>query len=80
MKTRRCEGCGGLNRASGDFCRTCKSAVHHALVRVRQEGLLVDVAGGSWWVWSPAGEVLVLGKDTKRAAVYALAMGEELES
>jgi len=50
----------------------CKSAHHHGHKRVEAEGLLVDMAGGSWWIWSPKGEVLVIGRATKQEAIIAL--------
>lgn len=74
----RCEGCG--NRTEAHYlCRSCKSALHHASKRIDAEGLLVDQAGGSWWVWSAKGEVLVIGKSTKLAAILALHKGEDEE-
>lgn len=73
---KRCEGCRGRTTASGAFCRSCKSARFHALKRIEAEKLLVDTAGGAWWVWSAKGEVLVIGKPTKGAAILALALGE----
>ena len=76
----RCQGCGKSTKASGSYCQTCKSKVHHAHKRIKREGLLVDVVGGSWWVWTAKGKVLVIGKDSKQAAIYALACGEDAES
>lgn len=60
-------------------CRTCKSSLHHAHKRIKAEGLLVDTAGGSWWVWTPKGEVLVIGRNTYFLAVLALGRGELAE-
>jgi len=80
-RSSHCEGCGSRTRASGDFCRSCQSALFHARKRVKREGLLVDTAGGSWWVWDPKGKVLVIGKPDKQAALLALMRGEgEVES
>lgn len=79
-ETGRCEGCGNRTTASGVYCRSCQSKVHHAYKRIEREELLVDVAGGSWWVWTKSGGVLVIGKETKQKAVYALATGEEAEA
>lgn len=78
-KSNQCEGCGG--RTTGPSkCRTCKSKLHHAYKRIETEGLIVDTAGtGAWWVWSKAGEVLVIGKTTRTAAIWALALGEAAE-
>jgi len=72
----RCVGCGIKKRASGSYCQKCKSAVHHAIRRIEDESLIVDTAGGAWWVWTAKGEVLVVGKDTKPDAIYDLAMGD----
>ena len=76
----KCEACGGRTVASAGLCRTCKSALHHAHKRIESEGLLVDTAGGSWWVWTARGEVIVMGKSTKHEAIMALALGEEEEA
>ncbi len=75
-ETGRCEGCGERTKASGPLCRTCQSTLFHAKKRVKKEGLLVDMAGGSWWVWSPKGEVLVIGKPTRADALLALMRGD----
>jgi hypothetical protein len=75
MGKRKCEFCGTKTTSSWDLCRACKSALHHGHKRVEAEGLIVDetVRGaGSWWVWSPKGEVLVLGRTSKRDAIIAL--------
>lgn len=71
----RCEGCGERTRASGSFCRTCQSKLYHAHKRIEREGLIVDKAGSSWWVWDAKGEVLVIGAPSKTAAIEALAFG-----
>jgi hypothetical protein len=44
----------------------------------KDEHLLLDQAGGSWWIWNPRGDVLVSGKPTAAEAVIALAAGEDL--
>ena len=49
---------------------------HHGYKQVREDHLVLDQAGGSWWIWDPRGEVLVAGKPTKDAAVIALAAGD----
>jgi hypothetical protein len=46
-------------------CQACKSAHHHAWKRIRNESLIIDRAGDSWWVWTKSGDVLVLGKKTQ---------------
>lgn len=75
--SKHCEGCGNKTAASGQVCRTCRSHLFHAHKRVSNEKLLVDTAGGSWWVWDPKGEVLVIGKSTKLGALLALMRGED---
>jgi len=75
-QAKRCSGCGERTSAHGDFCRTCQSKLHHAHKRIEREGLIVDKAGGSWWIWDAKGEVLVIGVESKRAAIEALAFGE----
>jgi len=37
---------------------------------------LIDLAGGSWWVWTDKGEVVVIGKSTKQQAFNCLAHGD----
>ena len=46
---------------------------------MREENLLVDQAGGAWWVWDSKGTVLVIGEDSKVKALAALDTGEPLE-
>lgn len=71
-KTSRCEGCGNRCRAYR-LCRTCKSKCFHARKQIEARGLIVDQAGGGWWIWDAKGEVLVIGRDTRIAALLALA-------
>lgn len=71
-RTRACEGC-GARTSRIDFCQGCKSKLFHAGKRVRREALVVDQAGGGWWIWDARGEVLVIGRDSKREAICALA-------
>ena len=49
---------------------------HHGYKQIKDDHLLLDQAGGSWWIWDPRGEVLVSGKPTRDAAVIALAAGD----
>lgn len=77
MTTKRCEGCGERTAASGQLCRTCRSTAFHARKRIEKEGLIVDLAGPSWWIWDKKGEVLVLGKNTRLEAILTLGRGEE---
>lgn len=79
-RSRKCAGCGHRTTASGSYCRGCQSKLFHARKRIANEGLLVDTAGGSWWVWDPKGEVLVIGKDTRLEAIHALAFGDPDET
>jgi hypothetical protein len=75
MATTKCHGCGARTISYTGWCQTCKSKRHHARKRIAGEGLVVDQAGGSWWIWTKDGEVLVSGKRTQAAAITALAMG-----
>lgn len=77
--SKKCSGCGSRTTASSGICQTCKSVAFHARKRIEKEGLLVDQAGTSWWVWDKKGEVLVIGKESKEAAILALGRGEEVE-
>jgi hypothetical protein len=79
----KCGGCGNRTKAY-PLCRTCKFACIRAHKRIDEEGLIVDEAGTtpelfSWWVWSAKGEVLVIGKKSRLAALLALGMGENAE-
>lgn len=73
----KCLGCGSRTSASAGYCQSCKSKRHHAHQRIKKEGLIVEQAGGSWWIWDKKGDVLVMGQPTKVAAINALAFGQE---
>jgi hypothetical protein len=77
MSTRssKCKACGVRTTASAGYCQRCKSLRHRGYRRIRDDQLILDEAGGAWWIWDPRGEVLVAGKPTKDAAVIALATG-----
>jgi hypothetical protein len=77
--SRRCEGCGERTTAAGAFCRTCQRQLGEAKAAVKKQSLLVDQAGGSWWVWSPRGEVLTIGKPTRQSALLSLVRGDDEE-
>ena len=77
-RSSRCKACSARTTASGYFCQRCKSLRHHGLKQIKKEHLLLDQAGGSWWIWNPRGDVLVSGKPTASEAVIALAAGEDL--
>jgi len=62
--------------ASAGYCQRCKSLRHRGYKRLKEENLLLDEAGGAWWIWDPRGDVLVSGKPTKDAAIIALGGGE----
>ena len=79
MSTNHCAVCGTRKAGSSDYCRTHKFAIRRALRRMREENLLVDQAGGAWWVWDSKGTVLVIGEDSKVKALAALDTGEPLE-
>lgn len=68
----KCEYCGERTMGHTGLCRTCKSANHHGHKRVKAENLIVDLAGGSWWIWDPKGRVLIIGQSIKRNAFVAL--------
>ena len=68
--------CSNRTSATAGYCQGCKSKRHHAHRRNTDEGLVVDTVGGAWWIWDASGDVLVLGKDTRAAAVDALAFGD----
>ena len=76
----KCEGCRTPTKGCTGFCRTCKFARQRGLDRIRCESLLLDTAGGSWWVWDPRGEVLVIGRNTKQQAIIALGSGDLVEA
>ena len=78
-----CAGCGKKHGAAGAFCQGaqgrqgCKSKWHHAHKRIKEEELIVDTAGQSWWIWDKKGDVLVMGKPSKFEAIKALAFGDD---
>jgi proteasome lid subunit RPN8/RPN11 len=74
-----CTVCGVRTTAHGGRCRTCKSALFHANKRVKAEGLVVDTAGGAWWIWDAKGDVVVTGKPTRLEALVALQRGDTEE-
>lgn len=71
-----CSGCSERTTASSGVCRTCQSKLFHARKAVDEGKVLLDQAGGAWWVWDRKGNVLVVGKDSKQAAIRALAFGD----
>lgn len=73
----RCKACSVRTSASGGFCQRCKSLRHHGYKQIKDEHLLLDQAGGSWWIWNQRGDVLVAGKPAAADAVIALALGSE---
>jgi hypothetical protein len=72
----KCTACGKRTTATAGRCQRCKSLRHHGYKRVKAENLIVDQAGGAWWIWDARGNVLVAGKPTKDAAVIALGAGD----
>jgi hypothetical protein len=79
MTTRssRCKACGTRTTASAGYCQSCKSKRHHGYKRLKEENLLLDEAGGAWWIWDRRGDVIVSGKPTRDAAIIALGVGED---
>jgi hypothetical protein len=75
----KCLWCGHRTQASAGRCQSCKSKRFHALQRIKDEKLLLDQAGGGWWIWDAKGDVLVTGQPTREQAIFALAHGEELD-
>lgn len=73
----KCKACGTRTSASAGFCQRCKSQKHHGYKRIKKENLILEQAGGSWWIWNSRGDVLVAGKPTAADAVIALAAGTE---
>lgn len=71
----RCAVCGTRITGSSGYCRTHKFAVRRGAQRTRQEGLLLDEAGGAWWVWDPHGNVLVAGVASRAHALVVLDSG-----
>jgi hypothetical protein len=74
----KCVYCAARTISSTGLCQKCKSARHHGFKRIRNEDLIVDEAGGAWWVWTEHGEVLVVGRSTKQDAIVALGRGEQV--
>jgi len=74
-----CKVCGCRKSGSTDYCRTHKFAVRAGARRVHMESLIVDQAGGAWWVWDAKGTVLVIGQDDKARALAILAAGGNVD-
>jgi len=72
----RCKACGTRTTASAGYCQGCKSKRHHGYKRLKEEKLLLDEAGGAWWIWDTRGDVVVIGKPTRDAAILALGGGD----
>lgn len=79
MATRssKCKTCDARTTASAGYCQSCKSKRHRGYKRLKEENLLLDEAGGAWWIWNSRGDVVVAGKPTKDAAIIALAFDED---
>jgi len=75
-RSSKCRACGARTTASAGFCQRCKSLRHHGYKQVKEENLVVDQAGGAWWIWDRRGDVLVAGKPTRDAAIIALGAGD----
>ena len=65
--------------ASAGYCQRCKSLRHHGHKRLKEEKLLLDEAGGAWWVWDARGDVVVAGKPTRDAAIIAIGEGADAD-
>lgn len=79
-RSSQCKTCGARTTSHTGFCQWCKSKRHHGYEQLKEENLVIDQAGGSWWIWDQRGDVLVAGKPTKDAAVIALGAGDVEES
>jgi len=80
MKTTKCEaGCGARTAASGGICRTCQSKRFHARLDVERGNVIVDEIAGGWWIWSKYGEVLLMDKPSRAAAIRAYISGERAD-
>ncbi|HSX22525.1 MAG TPA: hypothetical protein VLE97_07115 [Gaiellaceae bacterium] len=75
-RSSKCIACGARTTASAGYCQRCKSLRHHGYKRIKAEDLILDQAGGSWWIWDRRGDVLVSGKPTAGQAAIALAAGD----
>ncbi len=75
----QCKVCGCRKVGHTDYCRTHKFAVRAGARQVAKEGLIIDLAGGSWWVWDARGIVLVIGQDSKPKALAILAAGGNVD-
>jgi hypothetical protein len=75
-RSSKCKACSARTTASGGYCQRCKSLRHHGYKRIKEENLIVDQAGGAWWIWDARGDVLVAGKPTRDAAILALVLGD----
>lgn len=73
----KCDVCGTRIQGCTGHCRTHKFAIRRAARRVRAESLVVEQAGGAWWVWDAKGNTLVIGQDSKVKALAALDLGDE---
>ena len=76
-RSTRCKACEARTTASAGYCQRCKSLRHHGYKRLKEEHLILDEAGGAWWIWDQRGEVIVSGKPTKEAAIIALGGGAD---
>ena len=72
-----CKACRTRTTASAGYCQGCKSKRHHGYKRLKEGKLILDEAGGSWWIWDQRGDVVVTGKPTRDAAIIALGGGDE---
>ncbi len=74
-----CKDCGARTTACSGICRTCQSKRFHARKDVETGNVIVDEMAGGWWIWSKTGEVLVMDKPSKDAAIRAYVTGERAE-
>lgn len=79
MSDTKCKVCGVRKAGSSDYCRTHEFAIRRAGRRIVAESLIVDQAGGAWWVWDAKGNPLTLGEGSRAHALVALDTGLEAE-
>ena len=75
-RSHACPGCGKRTTAWRE-CQACQKLIRDAQQLIEDEDLIVDEAGGRWWIWDRSGEVVVTGKLTRADAIRALAYGED---
>lgn len=76
--TTRCAYCNVRITGSTRYCRTHKHALRRGARRIVPEKLIVATCGGSWWAWSPRGDVLA-NRNTRTDALIMLGSRQTIE-